>query len=76
MFILRGLPGSGKSTLARKITEKYQESNEVAICSGDDYFTDKSTGQYNFDISKLKNAHEFARTKAEDSCRSYIYMYI
>jgi predicted kinase len=56
---LRGLPGSGKSTLANSIVE-----SDFLICEADKYFYDKE-GNYNFDGSKLKDAHEFCRNTVE-----------
>lgn len=49
LILLRGLPGSGKSTLGFLISEKN-------VLSADDYFTDEN-GNYNFDPTKLKEAH-------------------
>lgn len=55
MFIIRGLPGSGKSTLGRYMTEH--------SISADDYFIDPN-GNYNFNASLLKAAHESCRERA------------
>jgi predicted kinase len=52
LFLLRGLPGSGKSTLAKMISDTHFEA--------DMYFVDKN-GNYNFDVTKLKNAHEWCQ---------------
>ena len=49
LTILRGISGSGKSTYAE---ENYPNA---AICSADDYFI--MDGNYNFDPSKLSEAH-------------------
>jgi predicted kinase len=46
LIILRGLPGSGKSTLAALLSEQ----GKYPVCSIDDYFTDPSSGEYNFDF--------------------------
>jgi predicted kinase len=59
LFLVRGLPGSGKSTFAKHIW------NDYAICEADQYFIDKSTGEYKFDASKLKNAHAWCREQVE-----------
>ena len=60
LTIIRGLPGSGKSTLA-----KYLSVERLAvICEADQYFTDEN-GEYNFDPSKLKDAHEWCINKAK-----------
>ncbi len=65
MFIARGLPGSGKSTLTKKIANVYPSA---VVCAGDDFFIDQN-GNYNFDASKLHEAHEAAKTKACNACR-------
>ncbi len=59
LFLLRGLPGSGKSTLANSIV-----GSDFLVCEADKYFYDKE-GNYNFDGSKLKDAHEFCRNTVE-----------
>ena len=59
LFLVRGLPGSGKSTFANHIWNNY------AICEADKYFVNKETGEYNFDPSKLKEAHEWCRNEVE-----------
>ena len=52
LYLLRGLPGSGKSTLAEQLGGSHFET--------DKYFYDKD-GNYNFDASKLKNAHNWCQ---------------
>jgi len=59
LFLLRGLPGSGKTTLANSIVE-----SDFLVCEADKYFYDKE-GNYDFDGSKLKDAHEFCRNTVE-----------
>lgn len=51
LFLLRGLPGAGKSTLAKSIgvTEHYEA----------DMFFVNDKGDYQFDPTKLKNAHQW-----------------
>ncbi|MHA1469018.1 MAG: AAA family ATPase [Candidatus Asgardarchaeia archaeon] len=51
--IMRGLPGSGKSTLAKQLA-----GTNGQIFSADDFFMD-TDGNYNFDPSKLGQAHEW-----------------
>jgi predicted kinase len=58
LFLIRGLPGSGKSTFARHIW------NEYAVCEADKFFYDKE-GNYNFDPSKLKDAHAWCKNEVE-----------
>ena len=52
LFLLRGLPGSGKSTLAKSLGGKHFEA--------DMYFV--RDGEYQFDGTKLKEAHEWCRS--------------
>jgi len=56
LIILRGIPGAGKTTVA-----KYLTRNEGASVAADDYFTDRETGEYRFDPSKLGEAHNFCQ---------------
>jgi predicted kinase len=58
LTLVRGLPGSGKSTFANTITNKY------SVCEADKFFYDKE-GNYNFDGSKLRQAHEWCREQVE-----------
>lgn len=50
IYILIGAPGSGKSTFSKTI------SNAV-ICSADHFFINEEDKSYNFDRSKLGDAH-------------------
>lgn len=59
LILLRGVPGAGKSTLANSIW------NEYAVCEADKYFHNKETGAYEFDVTKLKDAHEWCRSQVE-----------
>ncbi len=52
LILLRGLPGSGKSTLAKQLGGSHFET--------DKYFFDEQ-GNYNFDGSKLKEAHKWCQ---------------
>lgn len=61
VYILRGLPGSGKSTLSKYLSDNITDS---VVCSADDYFT--SNGSYNFDRSKLQEAHDECYAKFKD----------
>ena len=53
LFLLRGLPGAGKSTLAKSLNNSYYEA--------DAYFQRGLNDVYQFDASKLKQAHEWCR---------------
>ena len=48
LILFRGLPGSGKSSLAESLCD--------IVYSADQFFED-SEGNYNFDPTKLKEAH-------------------
>jgi len=58
LTLVRGLPGSGKSTFANIITNKF------SICEADKFFYDKE-GNYNFDATKLREAHNWCREQVE-----------
>jgi predicted kinase len=55
LILLRGLPGAGKSTFAKTLGGIHIEA--------DHYFM--KDGEYKFDASKLKQAHEYCRTSTE-----------
>jgi predicted kinase len=61
LYIVRGLPGSGKSTLALSLVD----GHDFLICEADKYFIDKETGEYKFDATKLRFAHDFCRNTVE-----------
>ena len=60
LYIVRGVPGSGKSTFAKRLVE-----HDFLVCEADKYFIDKETGEYNFDITKIKDAHKFCQDTVE-----------
>ena len=60
LYIVRGLPGSGKSTFAKKLV-----GSEFLVCEADKYFIDKETGEYNFDVFKIKDAHKYCHDLVE-----------
>jgi predicted kinase len=53
LIIVRGLPGSGKSTFSKSLGHPVFET--------DQYFIDSKTGEYNFNGSKLKEAHQWCQ---------------
>lgn len=58
LFLIRGIPGSGKSTFAHQIWDDH------AICEADKFFYDRE-GNYNFDASKLHQAHVWCQDRVE-----------
>jgi len=58
LFLLRGLPGAGKTTLANSIGGTWVEA--------DHYFLNEN-GDYEFDGSKLRDAHKWCQDSVEES---------
>ena len=54
LYLLRGLPGSGKSTIAKSLAGCHVEA--------DMYFM--NDGRYEFDASKLSEAHNLCQNRA------------
>jgi predicted kinase len=61
LYIVRGIPGSGKSTFAKSLGGVHFET--------DMYFM--KNGEYNFDISQIKVAHEWCRESVEYEMAKY-----
>jgi len=57
LYIVRGIPGSGKSTFAKSICKPWQHVET-------DMFFMKN-GEYKFDASKLKVAHQWCKNKVQ-----------
>ena len=64
LFLVRGLPGSGKSTFATHIW------NEYSVCEADKFFYDKE-GNYNFDSSKIRDAHAWCKNEVETRMKDH-----
>lgn len=64
LILLRGLPGSGKTTLGQIILRNLS-IDDSHVLSADDYFIDEN-GNYNFDASKLKLAHNNCQEKCAE----------
>jgi len=58
LILIRGLPGSGKSTLARRLAKGLG----VVHFEADQFFVD-SSGKYNFDLSRLGEAHHWCQSE-------------
>lgn len=67
LILLRGLPGSGKSTLGDVILQTTQQHNPDVL-SADNFFIDDK-GNYNFDVTKLKEAHNLCQQKCAERMR-------
>ena len=65
LYIVRGIPGSGKSTFAKSICKSWQHVET------DMYFM--KDGQYKFDPSKLKQAHQWCKDKVHDMMRPTLW---
>lgn len=67
LILLRGLPGSGKTTLAEVIL--FIPNNDSSdVLSSDNFFTDEN-GHYNFDSTKLKEAHSDCELKCAEKMK-------
>jgi predicted kinase len=55
LYLLRGLPGAGKSTIGQNL--------KTVNFEADQYFM--KDGQYKFDPTKLRDAHEWCQNKVE-----------
>jgi len=64
LFLVRGLPGSGKSTFATHIW------NEYSVCEADKFFYDKE-GNYNFDSTKIRDAHAWCKNEVETRMKDH-----
>lgn len=60
LILLRGLPGSGKTTLAKLLVGDKDYCHKEA----DTYFVDRE-GNYNFNPSKIKDAHAWCKSEIE-----------
>ena len=67
LILLRGLPGSGKSTLGNVILTSIS-TDTPSVISADDYFNNEN-GEYIFDATKLKEAHNQSLEKCADRMR-------
>lgn len=57
LYIVRGCPNAGKSTFAKTLGGQHYEA--------DMYFINQTTGEYEFDGSKIKNAHAWCLYKVK-----------
>jgi predicted kinase len=57
LYCVRGIAGSGKSTFAKTLGGRHYEA--------DMFFIDPILGEYKFDGSKIKLAHEWCQNRVE-----------
>jgi predicted kinase len=63
LILLRGLPGSGKSTIGDIIL--FTTQNNQDVLSADNFFIDRD-GNYVFDATRLKEAHNDCQQKCAE----------
>lgn len=59
LILLRGLPGAGKTSLAQLLSE----GGQYPLFSIDDFFTDSTTGVYQFEHTKNHLAYQQCQSK-------------
>lgn len=74
LTIVRGLPGSGKSTLANALAAKVT-ARVALVVEADDYFY-RDTGTYQFDASKLKEAHADCLMRATAALERGMHVFV
>ena len=57
LYIVRGLPGSGKSTFGKSIAPVHFEADMFFM----------NDGEYKFDFSKIKEAHQWCQESTRDA---------
>lgn len=67
LILLRGVPGSGKTTLGEIILQMSGQQ-KPDVLSADNFFIDDK-GNYNFDPTKLKEAHNMCQQKCAERMR-------
>jgi len=67
LILLRGVPGSGKTTLANVILQQ-SNNNPQEILSADDFF-ESDNGEYNFDPTKIREAHNYCQFRCSERMR-------
>ena len=67
LYLLRGLPGSGKSSVAKSLMNA-----QTGHVEADMFFMDND-GNYNFDVSKLEEAHKWCQKQVDSYMSPYGY---
>ena len=60
LYLVRGIPGSGKSTFAKNLVDEKDYCHKEA----DMFFVDRD-GNYNFEPSKIKDAHQWCQEEID-----------
>jgi predicted kinase len=60
LYCVRGIPGSGKSTFAKTLGGQHYEA---------DMFFINENGEYNFDFTKIKDAHQWCQGMVKTDMR-------
>ena len=74
VVILRGLQGTGKSFLAKAITQQCRV--HTVICSADVYFIRKDNGSYQFDATRLEEAHRYCFSRFQHALQQHVSLVI
>lgn len=64
LILVRGLPGAGKSTVGRLLVKSRSVRDFDNYYEADNYFVDE-LGNYNFDATKLREAHKWCQDQVE-----------
>ena len=64
LYLLRGIPGAGKSTLAKQLGDSHFETDGFFMVDG----------EYKFDPTKLRKAHEWCQSQVELATVSYTHL--
>ena len=70
LILLRGIPGSGKTTVAGLILQS-PTNRDPEILSADDFFVNDD-GDYIFDGTKIKEAHNYCQFRCSERMRQGI----
>eukprot|EP00164_Ancoracysta_twista_P004522 GFYU01006102.1.p1 GENE.GFYU01006102.1~~GFYU01006102.1.p1 ORF type:complete len:1730 (-),score=510.95 GFYU01006102.1:75-5264(-) len=72
VVLMRGIPGSGKSYLTGLVQQYAAEKGKSClVCSADHYFHNDK-GEYVFDVTKLKNAHNASAVKFRQAVKTLV----
>lgn len=71
LYLIYGIPGSGKTTKANELINKYKSLNlPIDHWEADMFFEDPKTGKYNFDPTKLFQAHKWCQEQCLNSMKN------